>query len=206
MTSSLVDVIRATGLDPLAVASALGLGPEEEAPDQDEEAPDQAKRTARAAPVPRPVSKPVAAAARGEAGVAALMAMANRTRHLVGRPVSHAAGSLEDTIKNEWRKNPAIRQEFSTFETYAAWRRQQHCKAAGLSFGDLVKQEPNVSAYVATIEARGAALTSAERASIETHAATWKASADIRREFVSFPAFASYMRAKERGRVRKFGV
>lgn len=147
------------------------------------------------------------AAANGEAGVSALMAMAaaTRTGHRAGKPALPAAASLDDTMKNEWSKNSAIRQEFSTFETYAAWRRRQHCKAAGLSIGELASQTPDVAAYVAAIEARGAAFTSAERASIEMHAATWKASADVRREFVSFPVFASYMRAKERGRVRKIG-
>jgi hypothetical protein len=156
-------------------------------------------------PRPRAIRK---AAASGEAGVSALMAMAaaTRTAQRTGKPVLPASASFNDTIKNEWGKDPAIRKEFRSFENYAAWRRREHCKAARISFRDLANQEPDVAAYVATIEARGAALTSAERASIEMHAAAWKASADVRREFGSFPVFAAFMRAKERGRVRKSGI
>lgn len=153
----------------------------------------------------RPRAKRTAVAG-GEVGAAALMAMAGRARRPAGKPAPPAAAALEGTIEAEWTQDPAIQREFRDFKTYAAWRRRQHCKSARLSISELANEVPNVSAYVATLEARGARLSPTERAAIEKHAVAWQASADVRREFRTFPVFASYMRAKESGRVRTLGV
>ena len=66
---------------------------------------------------------------------------------------------------------------------------------------------PNVEGYIASIKGNhfNAALTEAEKEKVETYASTWQVHADIRKEFRTFPAYASYMRATDRGLVKHYG-
>ena len=66
---------------------------------------------------------------------------------------------------------------------------------------------PDVDGYIASIKGNtfNAPLTPAEKEKVETYASTWQVHADIRKEFRTFPAYASYMRATDRGLVKHYG-
>lgn len=66
---------------------------------------------------------------------------------------------------------------------------------------------PDVDGYITSIKGNTFTnpLTPAEKDRVETYASTWQVHADIRKEFRTFPAYASYMRASERGLVKHYG-
>ena len=62
---------------------------------------------------------------------------------------------------------------------------------------------PDVDGYISSIKGNhfSAALTEAEKAQVQKYADTWQVHAEIRNEFRSFAAYASYMNFKERGQL-----
>lgn len=107
-------------------------------------------------------------------------------------------------IISEWKNDPKLRAEFSSFVNFAAFRERDIARQTGQSVEDLRKQNANVTAHIAAREAV-APLTAAERASIEASAAKWNADAAIRKEFSSFANFATLSWAEQNGRVKQYG-
>ncbi len=110
-----------------------------------------------------------------------------------------------DRILAEWTADPALQTEFRTFAGYKGWRQHEYARRTGKRISAVKAETPDVAGYVAGIERNGTLLTAQEKSAIRKHADTWCRSEDIRTEFGSFSAFASYMRAKDAGRCRVFG-
>ncbi len=121
-------------------------------------------------------------------------------------PISFSqAITSNDRILAEWTADSALQAEFRTFASYRAWRQHEDARRTGKRISAVKAETPKVEGYVAGIERNGTLLTAQEKAAIRKHADTWRRSEDIRTEFGSFSAFASYMRAKDAGRCRIFG-
>lgn len=118
------------------------------------------------------------------------------------RPAPVAEQSLPEQIIQAWKTDPTVRAEFGSLSTYAAWRKHDAAKAAGVSIAQIKAQSPDVSGYLAKHSDN---LAPGERLAIEGYGATWRDSKDIRQEFGTFEVFAAYMRAKARGNGRSFG-
>lgn len=118
------------------------------------------------------------------------------------RPAPVAELSVAEQIIQTWKTDANIRAEFGSLSTYAAWRKQDAAKAAGISIAQINAQSPDVSGYLAK---HGGNLASGERLAIEGYGAAWRASKDIRQEFGTFEVFAAFMRAKARGQARILG-
>lgn len=62
---------------------------------------------------------------------------------------------------------------------------------------------PDVEGYIASIKGNhfNAPLTETEKANVQKYADTWQVHADIRKDFRTFAAYASYMKFKDRGQL-----
>lgn len=118
-------------------------------------------------------------------------------------PASTAAGSMLPPMASTagfyanvaatWNATPSLKGAYASFAAYQVAREVDHCRATGMGLEQL-RGESNVAEhFLSRLFQFGRHPSKAAEAQVHSAFEKWDASADLRREFVSFEAYATHV-------------
>ena len=105
-------------------------------------------------------------------------------------PSAAGISSFYAEVSASWNTEPGLRKQYASFPAYVSAREFQFCRDNAIGLEQLKGEKDAKAAFLDGLAKTGRPVTAEAAAKINAAHAAWEASADIRKEFVSFHSYA----------------